>query len=116
MPFPFAYLCDLLEQIADSLRGGPKVSQQLIKEWFQHHRALVTHENTNRCALLSSLLPELRTDRMYGIKEVKLEQIIARAWGLGTRRRHLIPSKKKDSPEDFADAVERTLIKAVSPF
>lgn len=112
MPFPFAYLCDLLDQVTDSLKGGPKVSQQLIKEWFQHHRALVNHEKTDRCALLSCLLPELRTDRKFGIKEAKLKHIVARAWGLGTRERHLTPNKK--GKEDFAEAVGRTLNNSVS--
>ena len=114
MPFPFAYLCDLLEQVSDSLRGGPKVSQRLIKEWFQQHHRLVNHGDTDKCALLSCLLPELRTDRVYGIKEATLTKIVARAWGLGSRDRYLKPNIKPGSTEDLADAVERTLKQSVS--
>src|ERR1044071_4023430 len=88
MPFPFTYVCDLLQRLADnrSARSGVKTSASIIEEWFRKHQALLHRPGFKSATLLSALLPEKRSDRVYFIREKKLQILIGRGLGIGRSR------------------------------
>jgi|SRR5688572_10682946 DNA ligase-4 len=116
MPLPFSYVCDLLEQCSNLCAARQKHHPAVVN-WFNRHRALIDDHDTDVAALLSTLLPEKRTDRVYCIQAASLEKIIGRALMLGSSRikelaLHKIPGKGMD----LADCVERILITTVRLF
>ena len=85
MPLPFAHVCDLLEQCSKLCAAREKYHPAVVN-WFNRHRALIDAHDTDVAALLSTLLPEKRTDRVYCIQAASLEKIIGRALMLGSSR------------------------------
>ncbi|KFA71394.1 hypothetical protein S40288_09426 [Stachybotrys chartarum IBT 40288] len=115
MPFPFSLICELLEAShAQSLRR--KESTQTVTDWFARHRSSIDAHDTNFVALLSTLLPEKRTDRVYCIQVASLEKIIGRALMLGSSRMaELATYKKSGLGLDLADSVEQILLSTPNP-
>ncbi|KHO01485.1 ATP dependent DNA ligase domain protein [Metarhizium album ARSEF 1941] len=85
MPFPFVLVCDLLDE-CHRLCVANKSNTQAVVDWFARHRGRLDAHDTDLAALLSTLLPEKRTDRVYCIKAPTLEKIIGRALMLGSSR------------------------------
>ncbi|EAQ90537.1 hypothetical protein CHGG_02472 [Chaetomium globosum CBS 148.51] len=88
MPFSFSYVCDLLQRLEDNrlARSGLRSNTVIIQEWFRGHHGFLHRDDHKSAPLLSALLPEKRTDRVYFIREKKLQAIIGRALGLGRSR------------------------------
>ena len=113
MPLPFSHVCELLEQCS-KLCGARQRHHDAVVSWFSRRRALIDAHDTNVAALLSTLLPEKRTDRVYCIQAPTLEKIIGRALMLGSSRMkelrmHAMPGQGVD----LADCVERILLVTV---
>jgi DNA ligase 4 len=107
--FPFAYICDLLQKIQDTRRP----SRLVIAEWFTEHRTLIDKTNDG-IALLSTLLPDKRTDRVYGIQVKRLHNIVGRAFGLGVERKKELRRWTTPGAEvDLGDCVEAILTATV---
>ncbi|ROW01967.1 hypothetical protein VMCG_05665 [Cytospora schulzeri] len=112
MPFPFGKVCDLLQSLENDLKRkrNQKGAEQIVRAWFAEHRLTVDNHNTDKCALLSTLLPERRTDRVFNIKEKTLSNIFARALGLGhTRQQRLTHYEIPGSGVDLAECFEEIL-------
>lgn len=117
MPFPFQYICDLLQTLHDethSKKRGKDSQKGLVEEWSIKHRKLLDAPSTDGAAVLSTLLPGNRPDRVYGIQVNRLQSIISRAMGLGMSRlkvlhEYALPGCDKD----LADCVEDLLTKTV---
>lgn len=110
MPFPFSYVCDLLQQAENEVKSGQRTPASLIHNWFGLHRDQLTSDNVDGCALLSTLLPERRTDRIYNIQGKVLQRKIARALGLGISRvRELERWARPGLGVDLGDCVEDIL-------
>lgn len=77
--------------------------------WFRVHRRSIDAPDTDRVALLSSLFPERRTDRVYLLQAPRLLQAIAR--GLELRSEKLATLNKFKSPGngDLGDCLARVL-------
>lgn len=117
MPFLFSYVCDLLQRLDDNrlARSGLRSNFAIIQEWFRAHQGLLSRDDHNSAPLLSALLPEKRTDRVYFIREKKLQIIIGRALGLGRSR--IAELGRWNNPEarvDLADCVESILKQTVT--
>jgi DNA ligase-4 len=71
------------------LRYLPKDAErrchEAIERWFKHHQQRIEDVNVG-LPLLPTLLPETRTDRVYGLKEKSLEKTIGRALALPQSR------------------------------
>ena len=122
MPFPFRLVCDLLQCVQ---RDDDKAaSGTIIRAWFAQHRHLVGASDAT--ALLSTLLPASRPDRVYFVQTRRLEGIVARALGLVRQaappgranssrldelRRYRIPG----SNADLAECVESILAATPNP-
>lgn len=120
MPFPYRYICDLLQQLEDESRKAENKqtpAKDIIKSWFLEHRSLLDAPDNDACAILSTLLPERRTDRVYCIQVARLESLFGKALLLGASRvqelrRYLTPGLDID----LADCVEHILKRTVSNF
>ena len=117
MPFRYAYVCDLLQRLDDNQRAhaGQRSNSTIIDQWFHSHRGLFVRGDFNASPLLSTLLPEKRSDRVYAIQSRKLERIIGRCLGVGlSRRPELERWQEPGSGVDLGDCVERILTTTVS--
>jgi len=116
MPFLFSYVCDLLQRLEDNrlARCGVKSSATIIEDWFRGHHGLIYRDDHSSAPLLSALLPEKRIDRVYFIREKKLQAIIGRALGLGRSRiAELARWANPEARVDLADCVEGILKQTV---
>ncbi|KAI0205114.1 hypothetical protein F4808DRAFT_273433 [Astrocystis sublimbata] len=89
MPFPYRYICDLLHQLDNEVRKPPnkqKTFDTIFLSWFQHHRTQIHALGNDACIILSMLLPERRTDRVYNIQAQRLQSIFGKALLLGSSR------------------------------
>lgn len=114
MPIEFSLVCDLLEECHGlALRRNNYAPS--LDAWFRRHRARVDAHDTSTVALLSTLLPDKRSDRVYCIQALRLEKIIGRGLGLGSSRiADLKRYREPDSASDLADCVERVMNATVS--
>ncbi|KAK8929475.1 DNA ligase 4 [Metarhizium anisopliae] len=115
MPIPFLLVCDLLDE-CHRLCITNKPNTQAVVDWFARHRGRLDAHDTDLAALLSTLLPEKRTDRVYCIKAPTLEKIIGRALMLGSSRiAELALYKQPGQCTDLADCAERILNTTPNP-
>ncbi|KAK8136907.1 ATP dependent dna ligase domain protein [Apiospora sp. TS-2023a] len=116
MPFPYKLVCDLLQQLEDEARSTSKEktpSRTIIERWFHEHRIRLEAPTVNGCAVISTLLPERRTDRVYGIQTTRLESIVGQALILGSSRvKELRRYKTPGQGADLGDCVESILSRA----
>jgi DNA ligase 4 len=113
MPIPFTVVCDLLEDCHKSCVAR-KSHSTIVAQWFSRHRALIDAHDSSLVALLSTLLPETRTDRVYAIQPPTLAKIISRGLGLGhSRIAELQRYRKSGSGVDLADCVRSILYATV---
>jgi hypothetical protein len=127
MPFPFVYVCDLLEKLERPLlRQIPLLPSDLrrytldtIMDFFKTFRDRLNLENTDDQAVLSVLQPENETDRVYGLDADNLELVLARVLSL-SRQQYLELRRWKQNPEegDLAVCLHRIMgnMKNVSRF
>jgi DNA ligase-4 len=111
MTFPFALVCDLLEELHKlCLDGKKQQAKDSIRRWFTAHRTLVDSLGRGGHALLSTLLPERRTDRVYCIQANRLEVIIRRAQSLGEQRFERLRRYRQPGLKlDLGDCVQEIL-------
>ncbi|GKT58608.1 LOW QUALITY PROTEIN: ATP dependent DNA ligase domain-containing protein [Colletotrichum tofieldiae] len=116
MTLSFVLVCDLLEQAHKHCKSGDRNLNQRVSNWFTQHRRHVDDPGTDASALLSTLLPDKRTDRVYAIQADTLSNIIGRALRLGTSRlKELRRYKEAGRGEDLAECVARILKETPNP-
>ncbi|KAK8110890.1 uncharacterized protein PG998_007347 [Apiospora kogelbergensis] len=119
MPFPYRFVCDLLQQLeeeAHPTNTEKTSSHTIIERWFDEHRVRLDAPTVNGCAVISTLLPERRTDRVYGIQAPRLESIIGQALILGSSRvKELRRYKTPGQGVDLGDCVESILSRTPNP-
>lgn len=117
MTFPFSAVCELLQSLENDQRRrrNKKGDRAIVEDWFARYREELDDVGTDKCALLSTLLPERRTDRVFGIKEKTLQPKIARACGLGhSRVKDLSRWTVPGSGLDLASCAEEILLETPS--
>lgn len=117
MSFLLSNVCDLLQKLDDNrgARSGLRPEADIISEWFRTHQGLLQREDHDIAALLSTLLPEKRNDRVYFLKEKKLQTVIGRGLRLGISRiKQLNRWNDPSASIDLAESVESILIETVS--
>ncbi|KAH7318466.1 hypothetical protein B0I35DRAFT_243254 [Stachybotrys elegans] len=116
MPLPFSFVCELLEESLRHSGGDKEKKSQVVSNWFARYRISIDAHDTNIAALLSTLLPETRTDRVYCIQAASLEKVVGRALMLGSSRiAELAIYKSPGLDFDLADCVERILTATPNP-
>ncbi|KAG5918706.1 hypothetical protein E4U42_006767 [Claviceps africana] len=115
MPVSFSSVCDLLDE-CHRLHIAKKPNTRAVSQWFDQHRRCIHAPNSDLSALLSTFLPEKRSDRVYCIKAPTLERLIGKALMLGASRLvELGLYKRPGQGVDLADCVERILAATPNP-
>lgn len=110
MPLMFSTVCELLQSLEYDFKRKrhQKGSKHIVNEWFTQNQDAL--DEVDLTALLSTLLPERRTDRVFNIKLKRLENIVVIACGLGSSRiTQLREWEVGGAGVDFADCVEAIL-------
>jgi len=118
MPVAFSDITTLLTRCEDIETHDPpflpkdKVArlQETIESWFRSHRRRINELDVEGAtSLLSSLLPERRTDRVYGIQALSLCRILGRGLSLSAARLKDLHAYKDAGRGDLAQCFERVL-------
>jgi hypothetical protein len=118
MPFPFVYVCDLLEDLGRLYdRVVPLLPKDLdhrtteiTLRWLKRHRDLLDTAATDDDCVILTLQPEKRTDRVYGLDAFSLEQIVARVLNLPKQHcKDLQAWRNEPVQGDLASCVERVM-------
>ncbi|KAK4544233.1 hypothetical protein LTR36_004443 [Oleoguttula mirabilis] len=118
MPLAFARLSLLLSQLEVIEARDPPLLQAHKSEaakaitvrWFKSNRSAINELNVpGAVALLSTFLPERRTDRVYGIQAPTLCKVLSRGLSLSASRTRDLQAWREPGRGDFAACVERTL-------
>jgi DNA ligase N terminus len=120
----FEAICSLLDKL-EALRSryklsGTKLTQTefrrrqktLLCEWSHYYNTLILKDDQSILAVLSLLLPDLRTDRVYFLKEQTLAPVIGRTMGIGSLGVNKLINRRP-TEGDFGLALERTMIHRV---
>lgn len=118
MPFPFAEVSTLFQRLeAIELREPPLLPDEkvqpirlVIDSWFKSHRSAIralTVEGAT--ALLSALLPEKRTDRVYALQAPSLCRLLSRCLKLQAHRARDLQLYRIPGHGDLAACLERIL-------
>ena len=93
MGFKFSYVCDLLSQlesnrIPKATTAAKRIDPDFltVTNWFNRHSKHIHDGKTDRLALLSCVFPQKRPDRVYGLREYSLANVISRSLLLGMSR------------------------------
>lgn len=115
MALKFSDICALLDDLetiekkdVPLLRQGHRqVTRRIIDNWFKKHRATLDAPSSNGVAVLSTLFPERRTDRVYGLQETRLCNVFARCLFLGTRDAKRLQEYRIPGKGDLGTCLER---------
>lgn len=113
MPLKFAYVCDLFERLSaleESKSTLPsthksRIRADITRKWFYDFRGIMSSSHVDPVALLSTLLPERRVDRVYSVQEPRLAGLLCRSLGLGSGRSERLRAWTPSSETDFASCV-----------
>lgn len=117
MPLKFSTVCNLLQDLEKVEKREPprlrddhkRAIRDVIEKWFKTHRLAIDAPSANGVALLSTLFPERRTDRVYGLKDVRLPLVIARCLYLTAERAQQLQLFRTPGHGDLADCAVRVL-------
>ena len=117
MPFKFSNVCHLLSDLeAIASRVPPRSSKERDEElkqktryWFRCHRRSIDANEVDGITLLSTLLPEKRTDRVYGLQEARLCKVIARGLHLNNSNIRILQNWNQPGHGGLGSAVQRVL-------
>jgi DNA ligase-4 len=122
MPFPFTYVCSLLDDLERlHIRENPLLPRELLErstsktnQWLKAHKFDLNAFDTQEAAVLWVLRPDKLTDRHYGIDTNRLESIIARAYQVSQLDYTVLQSwRRVPHLGDLAQRVES--VRAVMP-
>ncbi|KIW07319.1 uncharacterized protein PV09_02169 [Verruconis gallopava] len=117
MPFRFSHVCQLLTDLESVVTHDPpyltktrdEELKRKIEYWFRCHRKAIDLGEVDGVALLSTLLPEKRADRVYGLQEARLCKVIARCLRLNKANTKILQDWKKSGHGGLGGCVQRIL-------
>lgn len=118
MGFRFSFLCDLLSSLEDNHIKASTAAKdsnpdtRVVARWFAQHEKCLHHETANPLAILSSLFPEKRTDRVYRLQDSSLARVIGRCLLLGSSRREELDRWRVSGGVDLGQCVENVMRQA----
>ncbi|QIX01603.1 hypothetical protein AMS68_007120 [Peltaster fructicola] len=113
----FEYL-EVLETAQPALLPADKSDRlkSTTEAWFKSHRNVLDKLDTpSAIALLSTLLPEKRPDRVYGTQTTSLGRILSRSLGLGTAQSRALLAYKEPGRGDLATCLQRVIDRGGPP-
>ncbi len=123
MPLLFTTICDLLSMLESLRKAQPPLLAATVcqktnaqtKRWCQNLNLSINSTDLDAVALLSTLFPKRRTDRVYGIQPRSLSRKLKRILGLGDGRHQLLDKWQEAGRGDLGCCVERALRQAEFP-
>lgn len=123
MPFALSHLIDLLEALESLYLVSPPLSSATlsrkasghITSWFAFHLPTIRNNPQTLVSIFSFLLPDLRADRTYALRENALSKIIGRCLLLGARRQNTLNNWRSSNESDFGSVVQRIMAQAENP-
>lgn len=114
MPFLFGEVCRLLSDLEKLKKRHPPLlptalrgeTRSKIEYWFRCNRNAVHAHGVDGVAFLSTLFPEKRTDRVYGLKEDRLSKLVGRCLSMNSTNRKILEDWKTPGRGDLGDRVE----------
>lgn len=114
MPFLFSEICKLLSELEKLKKRHPPLLPTALKGetgskieyWFRCNRNAIHAPGVDGVAILSTLFPEKRTDRVYGMKEDRLGKLIGRCLNMNSANRRILEDWKTPGRGDLGDRVE----------
>ena len=115
MPFPFVEVCTLFQRLEVlELREPPLLPDEkslqtrlTVDSWFKSHRSAISALTVEGAiGLLSALLPEKRTDRVYVMQAPGLCRILARCLKLQAHRAKDLRAYTQPGRGDLAACLE----------
>jgi DNA ligase-4 len=85
MSFPFGSVCELLNKLDQNHTRFLNTDKVLDRDartviaWFNKHNGSIPRQGSAAVAFLSCLFPERRPDRVYDLREKRLEAIVQQA-------------------------------------
>ncbi|CZR56679.1 uncharacterized protein PAC_06568 [Phialocephala subalpina] len=119
MPFPFSYVCDILDSLERVFRNqeliiGKDVRSRVneyVAKWFKDHRGRLDAWDTASEVVMSMLRPEQQVDRVYSITSESLELVIARALSLSRDQYAELRQWRTSEHVDLGGSVKRVMPK-----
>lgn len=123
MPLPFVDFCTLLSDLESVSARRPPLSEkerdevyrQTLNGWLHKHHVSVNSPDVNVAVILSSLLLERRTDRVYGIQGPALSKHLRKCLSIGKGRWDQLEKWKLPGGVDLGDCIERIQRQAENP-
>jgi len=120
MPLLFTTICDLLSDLESIRKRQPPLLAATVRQetnaqtnrWCQNLNLSINSIDLDAVALLSTLFPKRRTDRVYGIQPRSLSRKLKRILGLGDGRHQLLDKWQEAGRGDLGCCVERALQQA----
>lgn len=119
MALPFSEVSTLLSRLEDvELQDPPILNPKdraaritaSIESWFKSHRRVINELDVpGSLALISTLLPERRIDRVYEIQAPRLCKILSRSLSLNASRAKDLQAHKHAGGGDLATCLQRVL-------
>lgn len=118
MPFPFSDICTLFQRLEDVELHDPPLLNTIkvpritliVESWFKSHRRLIDElDVAGGTAFLSTLLPEQRTDRVYGLQPAALSRRLGRVMGLPVIGMADLEAYKRPHSGDLGTCLERVM-------
>ncbi|QDS68762.1 hypothetical protein FKW77_004974 [Venturia effusa] len=114
MPFLFSEICKLLSDLEKLKKRHPPLlptalkaeTRSKIEYWFRCNRKSIHAPGVDSVAFLSTLFPERRSDRVYGMKEDRLGKLIGRCLNMNSANRKILEDWKNPGCGDLGDRVE----------
>jgi len=109
MALTFNDICVFLEKIEVISIRCPRLSSEgkkaairrIIRNWFSEHRLIIDSPDTNGGALLSTLFPHRRKDRVYGFRPKMLSQKLIKLLNFSHEQRELMCKWPTTVPSDL---------------
>ena len=123
MPILFSHLCRLLTDLQRISHHDPphlpvqrrQLERDSVASWFRSRNLSIQTSSEDLSALLSTVLPTKRTDRVYNIQHQRLIGILKRCLGLGLERARMLEQWTVPGKGDLADCVERIVRQTEDP-
>lgn len=118
MTFAFSEICTFLDYLEALETAQPPLLAAdkrdrlrcTTEAWFKSHRnAIDKLDAPGAVALLSTLLPEKRPDRVYGLQATSLCRILSRSLGLGAAQNKSLLAYKEPGRGDLAVCLQHVL-------
>ena len=116
--FKLGYICGLFETLEGIARSDPPLSSKeqgdrianAILKWFKSHRKAIDEFSAQETsALLSTLLPHRRKDRVFALQSASILKVLGRCLDLSASKRYDLAKYQFPGNGDLADCFERIL-------